>query len=370
MYSTKVLTTHDKETWHNLLNRIQTQDVNYLPEYLATYEEETGRDSYLHFGGQGLLYVYGDDNNFIVYAFFKRKIADLGLKHEVANDWYDIVSPYGYGGPLANIEDPSLKEELWQSFFCSFDTFCSTNKIISEFTRLNPIFENHIPVSNFSQGIVEKLGSIVYVDLNRSESELFNSQLRGHRRHYRRASENLLDFCIDTDENMVSNFYDIYTQTMRRTGAHEKYYFSRNFFERAQRGLGDAVKFWRVLHKNEVVSGWLVLRHGNLAYAWLSGNKQEYFHLFPTNYLIFNTILQLKKEGCKTFVLGGGKSVSKDSVLRFKEGFSPLKKEYFVYKKIHLAEEYNKLLQLQGVVSESESNYFPKYRLSTEIQSI
>ena len=368
MYTLRVLTTKDKQAWHDLFSRFQIHDVNYLPEYLEMYEQEINRDSFIHFGGQGFLCIYGDEDNIIIYSFFKRSIADLGFADQTVNVWYDIVSPYGYCGPRAYCKDPSVTEALWQGFFPSFHAFCIENNIISEFARLNPFIENQIPVSQFSQGITEKLGQIIYVDLGLPENELFDSMVRGHRRHYRRALDNSLEFRTECQEDDAQNFFNIYTQTMRRTKADNKYYFSQAFFDFSLHKLGDAIKFWRIIYQHEIISGWLVMRYDDLAYAWLSGNKEEYFNLFPTNYLVFQTMLQLKKEGCKTFILGGGKSVKNDTVFRFKEGFSPLKKDYFIYKKVHSPQAYDKLVQLQGEIGETAANYFPKYRAITEIQ--
>jgi hypothetical protein len=358
----------DKQVWHDLLSRFQIHDVNYLPEYLEIYERETNRDAFIHYGGQGFLCVYGDENNIIIYSFFKRRIADLGFADQKVNEWYDIISPYGYCGPRTYCKDPSVTEALWQGFFPSFHAFCIENKIISEFARLHPFVENQIPLSHFSQGITEKLGQIIYVDLGLSENELFDSMARGHRRHYRRALENSLTFCTKGQVNDARNFFNLYTQTMERTKADNKYYFSQAFFDFGLNNLGDTIKFWRVTFHNEIISGWLIMKCDDLAYAWLSGTKEEYFNLFPSNYLVFQTILQLKKEGCKTFILGGGKSVKNDTVFRYKEGFSPLKKDYFIYKQVHLPKEYDKLVQLQGEIAETATNYFPKYRANSDIQ--
>ena len=369
MYKLMLLTTKDGENWHDVLSRFQLNDAYYLPEYLALFEKERNLDSFIHFGGQGFLCVYGDESNAIIYSFFKRRISDLGFSDRMVNEWYDIISPYGYCGPWMRCQDPSLAEGLWQGFFKGFHDYCVDNKIVSEFARLHPFFDNRVPLSQFSQGSIEKLGQIVYVDLSISENELFDAMLRGHRRHYRRALENSLNFSIDHQEDDARNFYHIYTQTMRRTQAHNKYYFSQNFFATALSKLGKSINFWRVVYNHEIVSGWLILRSDDFAYAWLSGNKEEYFHLFPTNYLVFETMMQLKKEGCKTFILGGGKSVAYDSVFRFKEGFSQLKKDYFVYKKIHLTEEYEKLVNLQSRIYAGNEDYFPKYRANTELQN-
>ena len=135
-----------------------------------------------------------------------------------------------------------------------------------------------------------------------------------HRRRVRRALENPdLSFCLDKQDYHPQCFFELYAGTMQRNEANKKYFFSPGFFEMAFRTFGESISFWRINYKDDIASGWLILRYGDLAYAWLSGNKEEYFHLFPTNSLVYDSILQLKKEGIKYFILGGGRSAEKDS---------------------------------------------------------
>ena len=367
---TFLLTTRDAGTWLGILNNCEHKDPFYLPEYLKIYENPGHRKSVRHFGGQGFLFRYGDDRNFIIYPFFKRDIRDLPFADSSVSGLYDIVSPYGYGGPLAQVENRSCYDELWGGFFRSFDRFCRENNIVSEFCRLHPLYENHRPVGIHSQGVVKRLGQIVYVDLCRSEEELFRGIEKGHRRRIRRARENSdLVFCLNEEKAHPEQFFALYKATMEKNRARNEYYFSRDFFETAFRTLGHALSFWSITCQGEVISVMLILRCGGLAYTWLSGAKEEALHLSPDNYMIYRSILQLKKEGLKYLVLGGGRSSTPDSLFSFKSGFSPLRKDFYVYSRVHLPEEYEKLKYLQGYTGKDSGDYFPVYRLCEHLAS-
>ena len=116
MYKVTVLSTKNEEQWLEILNRLDLKDPHYLPWYLEIFEKESNRDPFMNYGGQGLLFVYGDYRNFIIFPFFKRYITSLRVSSNSVSDLYDIVSPYGYGGPLAQINDETITEELWRGF--------------------------------------------------------------------------------------------------------------------------------------------------------------------------------------------------------------------------------------------------------------
>lgn len=364
-FGTKILSTKDRIQWRELLERSNLKDPSYLPEFLQVYEEATEGESRTHFGGQGLLFVYGDSDNYIVYPFFKRSIAELPFSDDSVSDLFDIVSPYGYGGPLAYTKDESVTDELWTGFFDEFDDFCKQSKIVSEFCRLHPIFENHKPVGTFSKGITQKLGRVVYVDLSCSEDEIIRGISKRHRREAVKALKNQdLSFRLNVEENHAQCFFNLYTETMQRNKADKKYFYPQLFFSAMFHTLGEYLRFPHVTYRGEIISGALLLRYGELVHAYWLGSKSDYFHLYPNNLLLYLSLLQSKKEGARYFILGGGLSIQEDSMFTFKAGFSRSFKDFYVHKKIHLKDEYDKLVQLRGKDSgEIPEDFFPQYRL-------
>jgi len=363
----KLLSTNKNKEWHEILNRVDSQDIFYQPEYMTIYEQETHQAPFTHFGGQGQLFVYGDRNNFIIYPFFKRSISHLNVTDIHFKDMYDIISPYGFGGPLAQVNDKSVDQILWEGFYKSFDAYCTENKIISEFCRLHPMFENGRIISKFAPGITEKVGQIVYFDLSYSEEKILSNMIHGHRRKIKSALNNgNLSFETTDLANPAKCFYELYNDNMMRIGANNIYFFSQEFYEAAFHYLKEHLSFWRVSYKGNVCAGLLVLKYGTQAYAWLSGTRTESLMFHPNNLLIYASCIELKREGFKYFNLGGGKTVngsSIDTLFSFKSGFTKLKKDFYIYKRIHLLPDYERLVLLRPFQNAENNDFFPKYRL-------
>lgn len=60
--------------------------------------------------------------------------------------YYDIVTPYGYGGPM--ILETNNGEKLKKEYSEAFGKYCSDHKIVSEFIRFHPIFQNYLDVDD------------------------------------------------------------------------------------------------------------------------------------------------------------------------------------------------------------------------------
>lgn len=364
MFEVALISCKDEKKWLEIINRLDLKDPHYLPAYLQIYENKENRQSFLNFGGQGMLFVYGDSTNFIIYPFFKRSIADLPFSELSTDGLFDIASPYGYGGPLAQIEDETFSEELWRGFFVRFHEFCRQNSIVSEFCRLHPLFENHVPVSRFSQGVTQKLGQIVYVDLNRSEEDILAAMGHSRQRYVRKGLNNPeLVYCLAKQDIHPDTFFDIYVETMQRNGAHKKYFFSQQFFEVAFRILGEHISLAHVHSKGDIISACLLLRHGDIEYSWLAANKADYFRMRANDVLFYRSFLESRRVGSRYFVLGGGLSSADDGLLTYKKSLSNCLKDFYVYKKIHLESEYSELVRLRNrYVKEPPGDFFPEYR--------
>lgn len=71
----------------------------------------------------------------IRHMFIKRRIP---LKVN-GNTYFDIVTPYSYGGPLIEDCTSEGKEELVKEFMQEFQAYCTEHRIISEFIRFQPV---------------------------------------------------------------------------------------------------------------------------------------------------------------------------------------------------------------------------------------
>ena len=280
-------------------------DIGFTPEYARLFERT-------RFGGE--LCAYGS------YLFYKRPILNT--------PYFDITSPYGYAGAL----------NISKEWFNNFNDWCISENVVSEFARLHPFIGNH---RYLDYECVFNSGEVYYVDL--TQPLKFD---KGCLSSIKKAQK-----VIQVTTSMhVRDFQRLYNLTMDRNNATREYYFSPGFFIELM--SLNAVMYSALLDER-VVSSIIILYHGEYAHYFLAGSDERYRQLNPSNLLLSEAINQAKKDGFKIFNLGGGKD---DSHSSFKRSFSRLSKPFYVYKKIHNQEVYDKLSA--GI----ETDYFPKYR--------
>ena len=93
----------DAGRWRRILGGFPEplRDVYFWPEYVALHRWETG--------SRALLYTYRRGDACWSYALLLQPIAPIGRgPGGDAQQWWDIETPYGYGGPLATTDDPDF----------------------------------------------------------------------------------------------------------------------------------------------------------------------------------------------------------------------------------------------------------------------
>ena len=110
-----------------------------------------------------------------------------------------------------------------------------------------------------------------------------------------------------------------------------------------------------------IIAASILLRANERLNYHLSGSRQEYQNLAPTNLLLYEAALWGCANGCKTLHLGGGVGAGEDSLYAFKKTFyrgEPCR--YQIGKRIFLSDAYEKLIAMRTNLP--ESGFFPRYR--------
>ena len=103
-------------------------EINFTEPYGRLYE--TIED------GELVIFNFENEHGKIKNMFIKRKIPF----HLENKEFFDIVTPYGYGGPV--IQETTDEEKLLAGYFEAFSDYCQKNDIITEFIRFD-LFENN-----------------------------------------------------------------------------------------------------------------------------------------------------------------------------------------------------------------------------------
>ena len=370
-WQTEVLSTGGRQegVWKERVDALPASDVFYMPEYLMAYERCPPCEATISFGGEAHLFVYGDEDDFVVHPFFKRNLQDLPFYAFVPKNIgspCDLTSPYGYAGPVSHVSHSDLQEILWKSFLDEFHTYCAANNIVSEFVRLNPFLRNQEPLSSISKGVTES-GTVVCVDLTVGEGDLWRNLQKANRNSIARARRQGIEVSRTRRNADLEEFHEIYNATMERRKAKREYYFPMEFYALLFDALGENANLFVAKHEDKIVSASLFIGHGGLIHYFLSGTRSGTSCPGSNNLLLYEALLWAKKEGYATFNLGGGYKEG-DSLFQFKSAFSKTFATFYTYRKVHDEDKYHVLCAARESYDRSirktaiESDYFPGYR--------
>lgn len=349
-----VLSTQESEDWYDVLGRFPQTDVYFLPEYHRAYE--------LNGDGEAHAFVAEEGDDVLFYPFFVRPIERVGSE-PVREPWYDIETVYGYSGPLCTTTDGAFLARVW----AAFAAWCQEKRIVAEFIRFNPLMENYRYVDGSCRVTLDR-GTVI-VKLDCSEEELWKSYPSVQRNMVRKAlKKGLICQQVSVIEDL-SAFRHLYDETMDRIGAHHYYYFSDAYFNYLCNALAEKVKLFTVRDEDRTVAAVLFLLHGDRIHYHLAGSDIHYRSAAPSN-LLLHTVAQWGQEhGFQRFHLGGGATADpNDGVFRFKASISPLRLPFYIGKRVHNQDAYERLcaewMGQKGVTK--RPSYFLLYRINME----
>ncbi|WP_158606508.1 GNAT family N-acetyltransferase [Paenibacillus ginsengarvi] len=349
--NTIVLTARDSLMWNHYLSLIPESDIYYTLEYCRIYEENGE--------GQSQMFVYTEGDSIVCYPFLLRRIDHMQCVQaaEIMGPLFDITTPYGYGGPITNVKDPDERAELFERFSSSFQTFCGEQRIVSEFVRFHPIlknYEDYIATSPFFSR------NTICLSLTDDEEIISGRYKVGNRNRIRRAYREGLAI-RHADPSRLEHFVKLYYSTMDKNNAHSYYYFSETFFYNTVQFLEGSIELIEVLYGDKIIASCLFMHYNKYVHYHLLGSDKTYLKFGPINLLVHEAMLWAKNRGYEYLHLGGGYT-GNDSLYEFKQTFNmDTNMDYYLGKKIHLPDIYNKLAEAARGKIEDDS-YFPIYR--------
>jgi len=362
MHKIKVLSTENLEEWNSILKGLENNDIYYDANYLKIYEQSYNEFVDQAFGGRAFMFFYGDDDDFVIHIFLRREI-NLSF-YENADQLYDIISPYGYSGPI--IKSTKInKEELISKFSREFNNYCKKNNIISEFIRFHPLINNHIQYRLIKQ--TDQRSNTIFVDLSLDQDLILKNMNKKTRNLIRKAEKNNIQIRRTADKQDLKRFFELYTQTMEKNQTSKRYFFPYEFFEQTFNLLQPNISLFIAEKDNQIISASLFMHKNKYLHYHFSGSDKEFLKFAPNNLLLWHVIKWGKNQGYSKFHLGGG--VSKDdSLFHFKSGFSKKNAEFHTCSVIHDENIYRELCKAKDRFDEKQgrkiikSNFFPYYR--------
>jgi hypothetical protein len=282
--------------WEGVLARVAQRDFYHGAEY-HRHAEERGE-------GTAFLFAYHDGAYTIALPLLLRPVeAGAGPV------WRDATSVYGYAGPLAS--HAALPTSVVRSFQEALKDALTARRVVAVFSRLHPL----IPQRELLDGLGDcrPEGETVSIDLTRSAEEQWLRYRPSLRTRISKLRRRGLTGLRDEKKRHLTEFAEIYRQTMRRVKAHDSYLFEPEYFTRLARGLGETLELFVVTLDDDVVAGGLFTICDGIVQYHLGGTYDAFLRLGPMA-LLFDTVrLWAIDEGARLVHLGGGVGSRDDS---------------------------------------------------------
>ncbi len=322
-------------------------DIYFTKEYAKVNE--------LIENGEAKYFEIKSKNGHITHSAIKREI-QTSVEGE---KYYDLITPYGYGGPI--IHDFSNKQKLIEEFRECFSIYCNNNNIVSEFVRFHPVFQNHQEMSDIYD--TAYMRQTVGTDFNKFEDTFQNEFSRTARTRIRkRLRDDRFSFHVDRGFENVEDFVDIYNYTMERHNASHFYYFNKEYFYALSDKFKNDILTISVRFEGKIIAMGLYFLSGNIIHDHLNGTNPEYLEYSPAYLLKYASMKWGVENGYSLIHYGGGVSNNEDDpVLHFKKRFSKHTEfEFHIGKKIWNDKVYTHLCKARGV--DHDRSFFPAYR--------
>ena len=315
--------------------------------------------------GRLLAASLADGAGHVLYPFFLREIQDAvppgAASGPVAGK--DIISPYGYGGPLHwRLDDVDATAAL---FWEEFDSWARSEGVVSEFVRLSLFADDVLPYPGPTRTRQDN-----YIrNVDAPAEELWQGVESKVRRNARRALREGVSIIVDDRGDHVDDFLRIYLGTMDRRDSADWYRFDHAFFASLHQALPGRFAYVMAQLDGEIVSADLLLLGADTGYYFLGGTEASSFSARPNDLVKVEAMNWLRGTGRIRYVLGGGIQ-AQDGLERYKRGFAPRGAVAFsTGERVLCPQRYASLVEgarqrflSSGAVWEETDDFFPAYR--------
>lgn len=306
-------------------------------------------------GGTAETFLYKGIEGEVLHRFIRREIQGSSA----STGMYDLISPYGFGGPRLAPSTPSGKGELLISFQEAFKEYCLESGVVSEFVRFHPFECNSEDFTDMYH--VERKRQTVVTDLE--GPQVFEREFSKSVRKKIRKNERVgIETIIRERPSSLEDFKRLYSLTMDRNRATSFYYFNDLYFEKFLAYLKDSILLIEAVYENKIIASALCLFGAGRIHIHLSGTDPDYLHLSPA-YSLRNAIAEWGMvNGMSLVHHGGGRTDSQDdSLFMYKRQFGSKVVDFSVGSKIWNRAVYEDLCESRGS-SPVPTGFFPAYR--------
>lgn len=350
MAGIRIIDLAHEDEWNRIITQFTQHDVYVTPGYVRAFQKNGD--------GEPLLLYYNEKKMQAVNIVMRRPVPVLRTltpEDEALREYFDFVTPYGYGGFL--LRGDTSKEEK-EALAHAYRDFCRDQKIVAEFNRYHPVIGNAHDMECLYEVI--DLGHTVCMDIS-SKEVIWENLSSKNRNLIRKAQKCGVQVYWGRDESLFREFEQIYNATMDKVGAESYYYFHKEFYDSILYDLKDqALVFYAKKGADTIAMSIVLFGNGRMHYH-LSASRREYQTYAPTNLLLYEAACFGSGIGMKTFHLGGGIGSHEDALYHFKKQFNRREDTQFsIGRAVFDKAVYERLRELDN--DRRETGFFPAYR--------
>jgi len=349
----------ERRSWQSVRGSFRVVRPHDDPAYLELMAPQGAANRMLYFAS-------GETR--VMYAFHIQPL-DPAVLGPAAEGWSIVTSPYGYGGPLIEVEETSLEraedaQEEWRS---AWSRWVRDNRVVSEFVREDLHQERLIPRSDGCHSL-DQVNVIVPLDVD--PDLRWRSYAAKVRKNVRRAQNCGLRVEFNASDDAVAAFYAVYSDTMQRRNASDAFEIGLDrmmaFVREARESAGAVIAL--TLHEDAVKSAELVLVGSREMYSFLGGTLPDAFPMRPNDVLKHEACEWGARMGLREYVLGGGFTPG-DGIFQYKTSFAPGGlRDYYTRRVVHDPVTYASLVGSRRAMEarsalawEPRESYFPAF---------
>lgn len=343
----KAITLQERAKWNEIVHSFKDYDIYYSPDYLYSF--------FLIGDGSPILIYYKGDKMSTMCALMKRSLTDYGF-----DDYYDLITPYGYGGFLFEGE---TSEENMMAFGDVFRQWLEDNRIVSIFYRFHPQLCTADRANCYCLPIF--LGHTIEMDIS-NEDVIWSNITSKNRNMIRKARKNGITIGHGFSWELFTEFKAMYDATMKKDNAEEYYFFNEDFYHSIFENMKDVCEMFYAEYEGEKIAMSMMLFTNGRMHYHLSGSVLEYRNLAPSNLLLYEAAKWGCQQGFRTLHLGGGVGAGEDNLYKFKKEFNRNSDiQFAIGKQICNKPMYDKLVEIcknKKTDFDISSQFFPLYR--------
>ncbi|MCT4616244.1 MAG: hypothetical protein N4A49_15405 [Marinifilaceae bacterium] len=306
------------------------KDIYYNKEFSSLYL----KDNY------SLFEFKFEEGDYLFYNIaVKKPITEIsGQKVE---GYFDLETPYGYGGYYSNTNDP----KFIATAFKKYKMRCEQENIIAEFISFHPF--NDFPKHNSELFTVcFKDREVVVVDLLLDDEERWKNYASKIRTILRKCDKEL----IFEEEASSKQFKELYYSTMDKNNAKGFYYFDDDYF--CKLNSINEVNLYGVQYQDKTIAMSYMILSNEIAHYHLSANNSQFSNKNGNYYILDQSFSKARENGCKWFLLGGGRTpATDDNLFKFKSKFSNITMDFYLAGNVYNKEIYKKYLSISELNS-------------------